>query len=60
MKEKKQFQNLNDNDIIEVMERQRWLEENTDSEYDAYVKKQFISDWWKENLWQHLSFELEE
>jgi len=59
-KKKIDFNKLTDEQIIEVGGRQRWLEDNADSDYDAFVKKQFISDWWKDNLWGHLSFELKD
>jgi len=59
-KEKKDFNKLDGDQIREVAGRQHWLEENAAFEYDAYVKKQNLSQWWKENLWGHLTFKLKD
>jgi hypothetical protein len=55
---KTKFNELTSEQIREVMDRQVFLENFTDPEYDSFTKNQTISEWWKKNLWYTLSFEV--
>jgi len=52
------FNEMDNDQIREVMSRQVFLEGIANPEYDSYVKKQNVTDWWKEQLWDKLSFEV--
>lgn len=54
------FRDLSSKQLCEALTLQQYLITKADVEYDAWVNKQKISEWWQKNLWNKLNFIIKE
>lgn len=54
------FRDLSSKQLCESVALQQYLIIKADVEYDAWVNKQKLSEWWQKNLWNKLNFIIKE